>query len=280
MVTVNGYTAERMAEIEANSVVSGEVVGDDLILTKHSGATMNAGHVKGDPGPVDLEEWLDYADPPGTPKAYEYSVLPARHGWCDALVEFDGDTYPKLAAIFGVGGACVNGACADGNFRLPNHRGRFWVARDSTITAFDTLRETGGSKDAVVVSHTHTADQAAHDHAGSDVHVGGVDHTHADGGAHQPTIDGDDGDRIAFTHASTHATVTVGGGDATAQEVAYGHIDAVGNHQHGGASAYTHDHGITIASNDPAISISTDGVSGTDKNLPPYRVVNVIMRLA
>lgn len=274
MATVNGLTAERMLEIEANVVVGGAVVGDDLILTKHDGSTINAGHVRGDPGPVDLEEWLDFADPPGTPKPYEHSVLPARHGWCDAATEYDGDLYPKLAAIFLTGANCVNGACADGFFRLPNHKGRFMIARDSTIAAYDTLRETGGSKDAVVVDHDHGVNASAD----QDAHLHTVPHGHtADQAPHTHTIDGDGGDRIAFTYPSTHATVTVGGGDATAQEVAYGHLDAA-------------DPGITVSfdspnSNwvDPNINVSVDvlnaGVSGVDKNLPPYRVVNVIMRL-
>lgn len=55
MATVTGLTAARMLEIEAASVVDGDVVGDNLILTKHDGSTINAGSVRGpqgDPGPI------------------------------------------------------------------------------------------------------------------------------------------------------------------------------------------------------------------------------------
>jgi hypothetical protein len=56
MATVTGFTAERMAEIEANSVVSGEVdVDGDLILIRQDSSEFNAGNVKGadgDPGPT------------------------------------------------------------------------------------------------------------------------------------------------------------------------------------------------------------------------------------
>lgn len=52
MATVTGLTAERMAEIEAATVVGGEVVGDNLILTKHDASTIDAGNVRGPAGEV------------------------------------------------------------------------------------------------------------------------------------------------------------------------------------------------------------------------------------
>lgn len=52
MATVTGLTAERMQAIEAASVVDGDVVGNDLVLTKHDGSTINAGNVRGPTGPV------------------------------------------------------------------------------------------------------------------------------------------------------------------------------------------------------------------------------------
>lgn len=47
MATVTGLTAERMMEIEAASIVSGVVVGNNLILTKNDGTQINAGNVRG-----------------------------------------------------------------------------------------------------------------------------------------------------------------------------------------------------------------------------------------
>lgn len=55
MTTVTSLTADRMLAIEAASVVDGDVVGDNLILTKHDGSQINAGSVRGPqgtPGPV------------------------------------------------------------------------------------------------------------------------------------------------------------------------------------------------------------------------------------
>ncbi len=68
MAIITGLTAERMEEIEAASIVDGSIVGDNLILEKHDGSTINAGNVRGPIGakppfvtslpssPTDLDE--------------------------------------------------------------------------------------------------------------------------------------------------------------------------------------------------------------------------------
>ena len=50
MTTITGLTAARMLAIEAASVVDGDVDGDNLILVKHDGSTINAGNVRGPAG--------------------------------------------------------------------------------------------------------------------------------------------------------------------------------------------------------------------------------------
>src|SRR4051812_30331270 len=52
MTTVTGLTAERMLAIEAESIVDGDISGNDLILTRHDGTQINAGNVRGPAGPV------------------------------------------------------------------------------------------------------------------------------------------------------------------------------------------------------------------------------------
>lgn len=51
MATVTGFTAERMLEMEDATIISGEVVGDDLILETKDGTPINAGNVRGPIGP-------------------------------------------------------------------------------------------------------------------------------------------------------------------------------------------------------------------------------------
>jgi len=50
MATATSLTKERMLEIEAASIVDGEVVGDDLHLITFGGDTINAGDVRGPGG--------------------------------------------------------------------------------------------------------------------------------------------------------------------------------------------------------------------------------------
>lgn len=50
MATITGLTADRMLAIEAASIVDGDVVGDNLVLTRHDGSTINAGSVRGAQG--------------------------------------------------------------------------------------------------------------------------------------------------------------------------------------------------------------------------------------
>jgi hypothetical protein len=69
-----------------------------------------------------------------------------------------------LSAVYPVGSIYINAAVATNPGTLLGFgtwtafgAGRVMVGFDSTDALFDTAEETGGSKDAVVVSHTHTA---------------------------------------------------------------------------------------------------------------------------
>ena len=82
--------------------------------------------------------------------------------------------------------------------------GRVLVGVDSGDTAFDTLGETGGSKDAVVVSHTHTATvtDPGHSHV-----LSGVNATSSAGPLGATGFNGSD-DRNPTSSATTDITVS------------------------------------------------------------------------
>ena len=105
--------------------------------------------------------------------------------------------------------------------------GRFMVGLDAGDTSFDTVEETGGSKNAIVVSHTHTATDAGHTHTGV---------------------------------AKVQTTFGYAGGGSV-----YGAVFQ---------SNQTSD------SSTASISVSTEGSSGTNANLPPYIVVYMWKRTA
>lgn len=51
MGSITGLTSARMKEVEDNAIVNGEIINDNLILTKNSGEVINAGNVRGPVGP-------------------------------------------------------------------------------------------------------------------------------------------------------------------------------------------------------------------------------------
>lgn len=261
MATINGLTAERLLQLEADTVIGGHVDGDNLILEQHDGSTINAGSVRGFPSDIDMALF----NPPGVPVPYMGAAAPTGWGLCDAATEYDGATYPELAALFDVGTSCINGASTAGKFRLPNLKGRVLVGRDPAVAAFDTLHETGGSKDAVVVQHNHPHDHGGSTDASGDPHDHDFSHTH---GANAEVGTGNQialTDGVAGVASGTDYTRVTGYTGGTTQPSP----DATT----GPASDFSHQHAI------PSDSTNA-GVSGTDKNLQPYRVVNYIMRLA
>lgn len=129
MATVTGLTAERMIEIEAASVVDGEVVDGDLILSKHDGSAIDAGSVigpqgvPGPPGPAAVSAI------PGEVKLWPGDILPdiAIYGkwvWADGAY-YPVVTYPKAAAHIATQWRTFAGASDPGasNFRVPDLRG-------------------------------------------------------------------------------------------------------------------------------------------------------------
>ena len=113
----------------------------------------------------------------------------------------------------------------NGSNSTPDLRSKFVVAAGSTYAVGDT----GGSANAVVVSHTHTAT------------VTDPGHTHT------------------LTNLALYSDTVSGGGAG---------IQTRTNSNNTTVTAVT---GITVAN-------STEGVSGTNANLPPYLGINFIIK--
>lgn len=155
MATVTGFTAERMEEMEAATIVDGDVDGSGhLILTKHDASTVDAGSVigpTGSPGVTqpELDTFMQDHLPIGSSVDYIGTVSPSTK-WLLAIGQtvVNGQTlYPGFWAVIPAG------MKSGSSILMPDMRGKVTVAYDAAQTEFDAITETGGAK-------THTLTQA------------------------------------------------------------------------------------------------------------------------
>src|SRR5262249_2242791 len=129
MATVTGLTADRMLEIENESIVAGAIdENGHLILTKFDGTTIDAGVAIGPAGPQG-PQGIGGGYIPGEVRLWCGDSLPdsGSYGtwvWADGAV-YPVASHPLAAANIGTewrvfGGAVDPGA---GNFRVPDLRG-------------------------------------------------------------------------------------------------------------------------------------------------------------
>jgi hypothetical protein len=158
----------------------------------------------------------------------------------------------------------TNWRLCDGAYGTPNLTNRFIIGASTDTTSTnsggitkahtyieDTWLVTGGTKDAVVVSHKHG---------------GFTNGGNADGG-HNHTTAG----LAGFYRLKSDPTPFAAG---------YQYLWASGNntdgYQYGGGSDYT----VSSSSSGHTHVINSDGVAGTNKNLPPYFALAFIMRVS
>jgi microcystin-dependent protein len=202
MTTITGFTSERMLGIENNTVVSGVISGDDLILTKHDGTTVIAGEVRGPVGPQGPEgevttenlnsaidgvntavsantsaiaqNTLDIANvediayevadrlPAGVVSMTIMQSIPT--GW----LELNGLTIPDANAEYPELYAAAPSAWkTGGSLNLPDMRGRMPVGQHASNALFNQLEEKGGVtsvtlQKANVPKHAH--EMPTHNH--------------------------------------------------------------------------------------------------------------------
>ena len=144
-----------------------------------------------------------------------------------------------------------NWAICDGTNGTPDMRGLLPIGQNGSYA----LNTTGGSADAVVPAHGHTASTntvGAHAHSGSTNNTGAHTHTLAilaqSGG----------GNGSYSANYSNPANVTTSSAGAHAHSFS---TNSTGNHAH-------------------TVTVNSAGETATGKNLPPYRAVNYIMRIS
>jgi len=159
-----------------------------------------------------------------------------------------------LAAMYPVGSVYINantltnpGTLLGFGTWVSFGAGRVMVGIDAADTSFDTAGETGGSKDAIVVSHNHTLTDPGH--------------------RHFTTLDGTVGTSATFESQigkTEYSTVNGGYESAFAR----------------GTADTTQANASTSSTSTTGITIDAAGTSGTNANLQPYVVVYMWKRTA
>lgn len=178
--------------------------------------------------------------------------------------------------------------------------GRFLLASDSSYNAGDI----GGSNDAVVVAHSHSASTntaGSHSHSGSTYSSGSHTHT-ISGGSHSHTASTNSTGN--HTHAFTYdMTIDLGNMQRTIQQGnSYPHnypinattksagahthtvtVNTSSSHSHSMTSSGSHTHTLDIdsdGSHSHTVTVNSVGENGAGKNMPAYIAVNVWQRTA
>lgn len=146
--------------------------------------------------------------------------------------------------------------------------GRVMVGLDAGNTLFDTAEETGGSYDAIAVTHTHTASSG--NQSADHTHSGTTSTSDLDGTFYAANRSGP-GPTGTFTETGNTANSLLTGGGLTGDILQY-------------AFAGEHNHTITTgtqsANHNHAITVDSAGSSGTNANIQPYITVYMWKRTA
>ena len=156
--------------------------------------------------------------------------------------------------------------------------GRFLMCSDSSHAAGTT----GGSNDAVVVSHTHSGES---DTDGSHTHsISGGSHSHtgstSSAGSHTHGTS-----QSGYSFVTTNGIFKYGSGDSAAPAPSSKVTNTAGSgvHTHGVTvnTSSSHSHSMTSAGGHyHTLTIDSAGQSGTNKNMPKYIAVNAWQRTA
>lgn len=293
MATVTGLTAERMLAIEGASVVDGDVVAGDLILTKHDGSTINAGSVVGPVGPQGPK---GLGPIPGEIKLWPSTTLPdpALYGlwtWANGGVFNDVD-HPLTAAHIDPAWKTVHGSPdpGPGKFRVPDMRGFIPAgldampvgsARANRVTRAEAIgiaKVTGEERHTLIVSehasHTHPFRGNAmpsHGHGASFAGNGLPGHQHY---SFAPVP--------GMQHASNFARTGTGHGVSNIAGITGSGDPAVGNPVTAAASAGTPSGSVGIvgaSAGTPSGNVDPSGNGTPHENMQPTVFVPYIVKL-
>lgn len=231
-------------------------------------------------GSIDFTPYATKASPTLTGVPLAPNVAASTNTSQIATTAFVHSVLPK-GIILMWSGAVVNiptgWALCNGTNGTPDLRDRFIVGAGSTYS----VAATGGSKDAVLVNHAHTASASSsftgsalsgHSHAVSisphNHSINDPGHRHTWGGGREGDDKGSGGSADEFTYAA--------GSNATVIQPAVTGIEI--NFASTPASLTSVSAGTPSGTVATSVTVNNQGVSGTDANLPPYYALAFIMK--
>lgn len=206
MATVNGYTAERMKQIEDSAIIGGTVVGDQLMLTRYDNTQINAGSVR---GPQGIQGPIGATTIPAG-AIMMWTTLTPPSGWLIANgVAVSRTTYSSLFTAIGTTYGSGDGSTT---FNTPNLTARVAVGYDASTVDFNMVGKTGGEAKHVLLP----SEMAAHYHTVEPPNTvtdtqGNHYHTSPDG--YNFITTGSGGTGMGYTAAGGNPTTTQWGGN-------------------------------------------------------------------
>jgi len=306
MTTVTGFTSTRLAAMEAATIIDGDIVGNNLILTRHDGTTVDAGNVRGptgSPGVTSGELATQLGDniPIGVSLDYCGTSSPSAN-W----LMMTGQTVVNAQTLYPTWWSRIPAGWKSGaNAILPDTRKSCSVGYDSTDTDFNLIGKVGGVKTVTltqantpVKAHTHTVTDPGHGHTVNSHNHGGntgnanpahshsgttgnmsanVTHTHSVSGSGFPSFrnfvwQGDLGSG-AFNFTVTNVGAGNGYDINTQRSTDGGSIE----HQHGFSTGNTDIvHAHSLSPEAPGTNSVGTGISlgtGADASATPFSIV-------
>ena len=190
----------------------------------------------------------------------------------------------------------ANWSLCNGSNGTPNLTNQFIIAANSFSTGDNEWQSSvtgsnlpsGGSKDAIVVTHNHGVSNDSHNHG-----VSNDSHNHGDNfSVGRGTLGANTTGNANHTHTVVvPAGGAMGGGPdgnywRNSQTIST--QSSSGDHDHSisvtgspsmAGSVFANSTGIDIDNNSTGIDIDNEGSSGTNANLPPYYSLAYIMRI-
>lgn len=281
--------------VESNFNRLEQFTNQEMINRDGSVAMTGALKLFGNPiAPLDAvpKQYVDTLLPIGSMTMFAGAAAPPGGTWllCDGA-ELQQSTYPDLYNVIGT--TYTPSGSPAGHFNLPNLSGRMPLG----VSPSDAIGANGGARDAPIVNHVHNMN---HKHGDAWTSVENITHVHAGiNHLHTGTTDGMNANHTHGHPAPSVAFVGVGpagsGLGGTTSTINSLHADsntgyADSTHVHTftsgaadrdlttGGQNVSHQHFMDTPAFGGNTANATSGVPATNANLPPYLVVNYLIR--